>query len=187
MGRWWKFLKKRLSAETTTGGREWLWTGERQQREGTPPSQVTASHLLPDSDASCKQCWIAPERQKTYKTARCNPKGWLLFWWQMSAVKSHCFQRNPYKRQMPSCLTHTFVSSGTIGTSNQVKWCIKYEWVSVKCFPKPVITQLHKEGRIMGLAFNPKKKKFYLYSTISCWATLSRFTCVREEEESQES
>lgn len=65
-------------------------------------------------------------------------------------VWSHTvFKRNLYKRRFLSCVTDTFVCWGTIDVSKRVKWCIKYEWICVKCVYKSVDTQLHKEGRLI--------------------------------------
>lgn len=142
----------RSSSETTTGGGTQLWTGERRQREATPPSQVTASHLLSDSIASHPRCWMKPKRQKREKKPTvlhpvtqqlCCSDDRCLVW-------SHTvFKRNLYKRRFLSCVTDTFVCWGTIDVSKRVKWCIKYEWICVKCVYKSVDTQLHKEGRLI--------------------------------------
>lgn len=138
----------RSSSETTTGGGAWLWTGERRPREGTPPSQVTATCYPIALLIRHSAAWMASKRRKTYCTAPSNSTG-LLFWWQMFSVKSHCVQRNLCKRQLLSCDTDTFICWGTINISNQVKWCINYEWVGEKCVYKSVNTQLHKEGRLL--------------------------------------
>lgn len=47
-----------------------LRTGERQPREGTPPSQVTASHLSPDSTASHSQRWNSPKKSAVQPVER---------------------------------------------------------------------------------------------------------------------
>lgn len=144
----------RSGSETITGGGAQLWTGERQQREGTPPSQVTTSHLLPDAAASHPWRWIAPRRQKTYCTApNCNPTG-LLFWWQMFGVKSHCVQKKIFtKASCSHVLTDTFVCWGTIEISNQVEWCIKYEWIGLNVFTNLWTDNYTKRKRSIVLAF----------------------------------
>lgn len=151
----------RGAARRLRGGAQ-LWTGERREREGTPPSQVSVSHLLPDSAASHRQRWIATKRQrkggkkgKTYCTAPSNSTS-LWFWCQLFGVKSNCVERTNYKRQVLPCIT---VCAGEqLRYQNQVKWSMKYEWA---CVYKPVNTVMQRVGGgIIVLAFTKIKCVF---------------------------
>lgn len=133
--RWWNSPQEAALRRPQEGG-EQLWTGERRQREGTPPSQVAASHLLHGTAASHPPHWSAPKRAKKPTVLHPVTQQAHCFDDRCSEWNHAVFKKNLYKRRSLSCAADTFVCWGTTEISNQVKRCIKYEWVGVRCVYK---------------------------------------------------